>query len=290
MLFGGIGASMKKKKNNIGKTVLSIVLLVLILAGAGYFVYVYFQIEEIKVVGNERFEAQTIEQLAAIEPKTHMLMLDEEKVKKTIEEKEPYIEVLSIKKSIPKTVIIEVKERKPKALVAYADQFLLVDEDANVLEILPATTPAEYPIISGITVQSINLGMPVETEDAFKLSVLSEMVKELEKRELFTHIATIDLLDINNITLKSTSGLLIKFGQADKVADKVKWIKNRLPAYEKDNISTGVLDVSAGSFATYKLDGPEQPAEGEAAPTDQEGEEQSPQETQEDNKKQESEG
>lgn len=245
---------MKKRKNNVAKTIIGIVLAVLIVAGIGYFVYAFFKYDEFNVEGNARFEDAYIEELAAIEPGTHMFLLDLDQIKDNIEAAQPYLEVVSVDKSMPKKVEVVVKERLPKALVTYADQYLLVDTDGNVLEILSVLPAEHYPVVSGIAVTSVNLGQPVVTEDSFKLSVLSEIITEMEKRELTPLIATIDLSDINNITMKSVSGLLIKFGQADKVADKMKWVKNRLPAQERDGKTDGALDVSSGNFVTYQLD------------------------------------
>jgi len=245
---------MKKRRNKVAKTILGIVLAVLIVAGIGYFIYAFFKYDTFEVEGNERFDTAYIQEIAAIEPETHMFLLNLDQIKENIEAAQPYLEVTDIAKKMPKTVELTVKEREPKALVTYADQYLLVDTDGNVLEILSVLPEQHYPVVSGIAVTSVNLGQPVVTEDSFKLSVLSEIIIEMEKRELTPLIATIDMSDINNITMKSVSGLLIKFGQADKVADKMKWVKNRLPAHERDGKTDGALDVSSGNFVTYQLD------------------------------------
>jgi len=244
-----------RRRSNAGKLILGIVIAVLAIAGLIYFGYVFFQAEVVEVEGNGKYTDIYIEGLADIEPETHMLMLDTDKIKQNIEEAEPYLEVLSVKKKIPKTVVIEVKERQPKALISYSDSYLLADGSANVLEILDAL-PEErlYPIIEGLTISAVSLGRQVGTEDTFKITVMGEILTALENRQLTDSIKSIDLSDINNIRMTSAEDLAIKFGQADKIVDKVKWIDKMLPTLKKDGRTSGVLDVSMGTFATYRMD------------------------------------
>jgi len=243
----------KQHKRSVGKTILAVVLIILLLAGAGYFVYVYFQVENVDVKGNASYDASYIVKLADVPPKTHMFMVDTEKIKENIET-EPYLQVDGIAKSYPKTLVITVTERVPKALILYADKYLLVDGSANVLEILDAPPEQQqYPVVSGITINSVNLGKAIDTEDTFKISVLADILAEMENKDLYATISTIDLSDVNNIRMQSYDGMMIKFGQSDKIADKMKWIKKMLPKLAADGNTSGVYDVTSGTSGTYRM-------------------------------------
>jgi cell division protein FtsQ len=273
-----------RRRSGAGKVIVGIVLAVLAIAGLFYFGYVFFQVEEIEVTGNGKYTDIYIEGLADIPEETHMLMLDEEKIKENIEEAEPYLEVLNVRKKLPKTVAIEVKERQPKTLIAYANSYLLTDTDANVLEILDALPEDNHmPVINGFSIGAVALGKQIATEDTFKITVMGEILTAFENRQLTESIDQIDLSDINNIRLVSSDGLSIKFGQSDNVVDKIKWIDKMLPTLNKEGRTTGVLDVSSGTFAVYKKDEGEQtpsevydngstvPGEGGGAPQDSGG-------------------
>ncbi len=247
-----------RRRSSAGKIILGIVLAVLAIAGLFYFGYVFFQVEEVEVAGNGKYTSIYIEGLADIPDETHMLMLDEEKVKENIESTEPYLEVLNVRKKMPKTVVIEVKERQPKALISYANNYLLTDIDANVLEIMEERPETHMPVINGFAINAVALGKQISTDDAFKITVMSEILTALENRQLTDSIDQIDLSDVNNIRLTSVDGLAIKFGQSDKVVDKIKWIDKMLPTLNKEGRTTGVLDVSSGTFAVYKMDEDEQ--------------------------------
>ncbi|MEA4852814.1 MAG: FtsQ-type POTRA domain-containing protein [Christensenella sp.] len=253
----------ERRQRGVGKKVLAVVLAILILAGAGYFIYVYFQVENVTVSGNSAFDTSSIVKLADIQPKTHMFLVDADEIAQKIEQ-EPYLKVNSVIKQYPKTIAIDVSERQPKALVEYAGQYLLIDGEANVLEILNEKPEVQYPVVTGIAADSVSLGKPIDTQDSFKISVLSDLLAELESKELFSKIASIDLSNINSIQMKSYEGMDIRFGQSDKIPEKMKLIKRMLPKLAADGNTSGIFDVSSGTSATYRMSDNAAPVEDSA--------------------------
>ena len=81
----------KQHKHSVGKTILAVVLTILILAGAGYFIYVYFQVEDVEVKGTAQYDVSYVVKLADVPPKTHMFLVDTEQIKENIEA-EPYLQ------------------------------------------------------------------------------------------------------------------------------------------------------------------------------------------------------
>ncbi len=244
-----------KRRSRTPKIVLGIVIAVLIIAGIGYFGYVFFKVENVEILGFGKFTEVYITGLADIDPDTHMLSLDEEKVKANIEEAEPYLEVVSVTKKLPQTVEIKVVERQPKVYIEHAGQYLLSDKEGNVLEMLSTLPEGKgYPVVSGFTISGAALGKQITTEDTFKITVMGEIISALDGKKAAQSIVSMDLSDVNNIRMTTDTGLNIKFGQADKVADKVKWIEKMLPQLSRDGRKTGVLDVSTGNSGIFKMD------------------------------------
>lgn len=222
-------------------------------AGIGYFIYAYFQVRHVSAEGNAMYIGPYITALADVPEGTHMFQVDKDAVKNRIENAEPYLQVVSVRQQYPDTVVIQVAERRPVALLPYGAQYVLTDLGAVALETVSDPFAYDMPIVTGITVNSIEIGSPIVTEDEFKIAVMQEILQELNARDLFGMIESVDLSNVNNIILTSSNGLPIRFGQAEKVQDKVKWIANRLPALEREGQAEGTLDVSAGSFATYTM-------------------------------------
>lgn len=244
---------MNHKNQGSGRTILAVLLTAVAITGIGYFVYAFFKVRHVQAAGNAFYTAEYVSALAGVPEETHMFAVDAGSIEKNIEGAEPYLHVIAVTRTYPDTVTVKVEERRPEAILSYNGQYLLVDLDGVVLETIADRSVTDRPLVEGIGVAGVVMGQPITTSDTFKLSVLQQILQELDARDLFSLIDVIDLTNINNIQLVSTNGLRIRFGQAEKISDKVKWIQNRLPALEREGQAAGTLDVSAGSFATYTM-------------------------------------
>lgn len=244
---------MAHKKQNSTGTIVLLVIAAVAIAGFGYFVYAYFQVRNVVAEGNALYTGPYIAALANVPERTHMFQVDRDAIATRIEGAEPYLRVTAVERRYPDTVAIQVEERRPIALLPYGSQYLLVDGQATALEAINDPDGTSIPVVEGISVSSVEIGSPIQTEDEFKIAVMQEILQELNARGLFDIIVSVDLSNINNIQLTSSNGLRIRFGQAEKTPEKVKWIANRLPALEREGQADGILDVSAGSFATYTI-------------------------------------
>ena len=276
-----------RSKPGFGRRIAMIIMAAVAIAGIGYFVHEYFQVHTVLAAGNARFTSAYVEAIADVEEGTHMLSLNMEQIRQNIMEAEPYLQVVGVRRQLPDTVIIEVSERRPAAYRPYGASWLLIDINTDILEITETNTVPECPVVEGISVDNPEIGALLETQDAFKISVMQEILQDLDQRDLFALIAVVDLTNINNITMESRDGLEIRLGQAERIGDKIKWVQNRLPALAREGQSDGLLDVSSGSFATYTMyDGPQslpssspeeygEESQASASPDGEEGEESS---------------
>lgn len=272
---------MSGRKSSAGRRIALILAAAVLVAGLGYFVHVYFQVRHVVPAGNARFASSYIRTIADVAEGTHMLQVNEDQIRQNIQSVEPYLQVVSVQRQLPDTVVIEVVERRPAAFLPWEHQYLLIDINTDILEVLDSTDSPECPVVEGITVTDPKIGQDITTDDAFKISIMQEILQNLDNRDLFALIAVVDLTNINNIRLVSRDGLAIRIGQAERIADKIKWVQNRLPALAREGQSAGLLDVSSGSFATYTMydenqhaqatSGPSPSASGSPAPEESEG-------------------
>lgn len=242
---------MSKRRPSAGRRVGIILLAAVLIAGLGYFIYEYFQVRQVLPAGNARFTSAYVRAIADVAEGTHMLQVSEEQIRQNVQSVEPYLQVVSVTRRLPDTVVIEVEERRPAAFLPYENLFLLIDINTDILELADSAASPECPVVEGISVTDPHVGSEIETADAFKISIMQEILQDLDNRNLFPLIALVDLSNINNIRLESRDGLAIRLGQAERIGDKIKWIQNRLPALAGQ--SDGLLDVSSGSFATYTM-------------------------------------
>lgn len=240
------------KKNRRRRFVGPVIVILIILALAGFAGYHLFQVKHVEIRGNSQYGSDYVAELANIEEETHMLKVDEKKIKENIESN-PYLELKEVDYKLPDTVILTVAERQPVCLTDYAGNILLMDRQLNVLSTDGQAEAGKYPLLQGIVIDAVNLGKQLGASDAFKISVATSLLDELRNAEVLNVVTIIDLADVNVITMSTSGGPAVLFGQSDQAAAKAEWIKKILPSLIAEGKTTGTLDVSAGTFATYRL-------------------------------------
>jgi hypothetical protein len=242
------------KKNKRGKAVLPIIVILVILALSGFASYNVFQVKHVLVEGNVEYAAGSIAELANIPDETLMLKVDEAKIKENIESN-PFLQLDSVDYELPDTVVLKITERKPIATLRYAGRVLLLDRQLNVLQMDASDESGNYPELQGISPDALNLGKPIQTADSFKITVATSILDELKAQSALAMISVIDLTDINNIRFKTRGGPDVLFGQSDQSQSKIRWMIRILPSLIQEGNTQGIVDVTAGTFATYRQDG-----------------------------------
>ena len=240
------------KKNRRRRFVGPVIIILIILALAGFAGYNFFQVKHVEIEGNSQYGSDYIEALANIEIETHMLKVDEKKIKENVESN-PYLELVEVDYKLPDTVVLTVNERQPICLMDYAGNTLLLDRQLIVLSTDGGAAAGSYPALQGIAVDAVNLGKQLGASDTFKISVATSILDELKSAEIMNMVTSIDLTDVNVITMNTAGGPSVLFGQSDMVPEKVVWIKKILPSLISEGKTAGTLDVSAGTFATFRL-------------------------------------
>ena len=76
----------------------------------------------------------------------------------------------------------------------------------------------------------------------------------------------VELSDINDIVLHMKSGMLIEYGQGDRINEKTAWAKAILDTLTEEGIKKGTVDVSTENSAIYREPQASQDAEPSATP------------------------
>ncbi len=254
---------MKKKKR--GKKAGTIAILVLLLALILLIGYNVLQVKHVKVAGAEQYTADAIIKLAAIPEGTQMLRVDEKQMKENIES-DPGLLLKFVDYELPDTVVLTIEERLPAALVSTGTSYLLLDKHMVLLKDNDTEDEGKYPEITGISIKTAELGKQVSTDDTAKIPALAAILDELDNQDDTGMVTQINLADINNILFKTQGGPDVLFGQPGGEAAKINWMVKLLPGLISEGKTDGLLDVSAGTFATYGANHMPAPTQSASAP------------------------
>lgn len=216
----------KKKKKRILKLVKWLTILG-ILAGTIIFFLLspLFNILEIKVVGNQKITSEKIINMSGIIINENAFKIDTKQAIINILQ-EPYIEKVEIKRVLPSTIEIQVKERQATFMLEFANGYVYINNQGYMLEI--SEEKLEIPIITGyITpVENIVPGNRLQTDDLKKMKAVLKIMETARSNEIEKMITKIDISNDRNYTLiLEGEGKTAYIGDASNINTRIQYLK-----------------------------------------------------------------
>ncbi len=221
-------------------------LLLALLAGAGYLCYTYLVVQNVEVVGNGEYDAEEVRQLANVPMGKNLLLVDKDRIEANLQ-RSPLVVVNKISIKLPDTVVLDIRIRNKMAVVQYAENCIYIDEEGYILEIDAAGQNPGYLSVEGLNVTAFSLGEQLKTADEQQLAALQQVIAPLYAYSLQERIAVLDLQNTNHILLTTREGIKVILGSVDNIEKKMQWIASILPELEQDGYRAGKLNVSANT-------------------------------------------
>ena len=225
-------------------------LLLAVLAAAGFVAYRWFRIEEIVVRGNSGVVTQEILARADVKPGTHILEIDRDGIVERLLEN-PFIKSAQVDYSMPDTLLITVEERKLAAVIRQYDKTICIDHDGLVLNILPADDTSGVLVVKGVAVTGSTINQEIALVDDYQLEVLREVLLVLEETGEYSSYSELDLTYSVDIRLTTHEGMEVRLGQAVDLEEKLLLVKDVRAQLSRDGIVTGSLSATNTKSVTY---------------------------------------
>lgn len=221
--------------------------LFLIFLSVGLFFFAkssFFNVEEIRVVNNKHFTDEQIMQLSKLPYGKNIFKMKlgeyEDKLRR-----DPYIKEVNIKRSFPKTLVIEVKERKELAAVAFSGQYAIIDEDLVVIKVSEINDG--YILINGIEMDAYTAGEKIKTPQLEALKSCIEVVNVAVKKDLY--FKEIEYKD-GKMDIRVYDTLMI-VGEKKPILESMDKIKNILSDLYDKNIVRGKIIIAEDGYASF---------------------------------------
>ncbi|HOW56473.1 MAG TPA: FtsQ-type POTRA domain-containing protein, partial [Smithellaceae bacterium] len=166
----------------------------------------YFQIKEIAVRGLAELTEKDILALAGVKPDQNLLAINTAVLERKISVN-PWVEKAYVGRELPDRLVLEVKERKPLALVKQAGDFYLIDKAGVVFKKMGRSDEADLPVITGASWKG-------KTPSRFLPGALS-LITKLSGSGQYAYLGAISEININDmfgLSLLTDSGLHLKLG------------------------------------------------------------------------------
>lgn len=229
---------------------------------------VFFKVEIITVSGANVYDEWTIREASGIQEGDSLLSFSRARAGARIRAELPYVDRARIGIKLPNTVMIVVEELDVVYVAEDRDGFLwLITSEGRVVEQTDGGTAAGYTRIKGVEIEPPEVGkdavaveVAVETEPttegeeevgtapvvitgAQRLDAALEILRALEANGIVGEAASVDVSNLQSITLWYGQQFLVKLGDTSQLSYKIASMVSAIRNPKLDN-GYGELDVS----------------------------------------------
>jgi len=192
-----MAAGRNKRKHRRGRGLLaSLLKLLCALAVIGALTVgatVFFQVETVAVVGSERYTQEEVASASSVQVGDNLFRLNKAAIRDRIEEELPYVESVDIRRSLPSTLVITVRECSAVAAVQAANQSWLISENGKLLE--KGNGGDAVLAVTGLIPVVPREGTPlaVELEEQARLDGLLDFLQAMQSLEMSGEVSDVSL-------------------------------------------------------------------------------------------------
>ncbi len=203
-----------------------LILTVVVLLSYFLFFHSFFKIDKIEIFGNEKLKTEQIESL--IEKDKNIFLFNIDKNKKKILENFPEITEILLEKDFPRSIKIQVEERKPVAVFCQNEECFFIDKAGIIYEKTDRTKT--------LRIENLTLGKELKLGDrAVEKEQLSQILKiETKlKQDLEIQIELAEIVSDRRLNIKTSEGWEIYFN----LQEDIDWQLTELALILKEKIS-----------------------------------------------------
>lgn len=229
---------------------------------------VFFKVEVVTVSGANVYDEYTIWEASGIQKGDSLLSFSRARAGAKIRAELPYVDRVRIGIKLPNTVMIVVEELDVVYVAEDVDGFLwLITSEGRVVEQTDSGTAAGYTRIKGIEIEPPEVGkkaaavevavetepttegdeevgtVPVVVTGAQRLDAALEILQALEANGIVGEAASVDVSNLQSITLWYGQQFLVKLGDTSQMSYKIASMVSAIRDPKLDN-GYGELDVS----------------------------------------------
>ncbi len=216
---------------------------------------VLFPIKHVTASGSKIYSDEEIIKASKITKDDNLFALSESKLEKRLRKKLPYIDTVTINRTLPDTVSIKFKDAKEYACYNVYGKYYVVSDKNFVLGEYNELPQNVFEIrASGVKCKT---GEQVYFEKESTYDLANELVEKLRSFDIA--INRIDVTNIYNISVRVDSRFDVTFGTKENIDKKIAHLSGMIKNIEKDrtgkiNLSMWTSSKSEGSFTQCQLE------------------------------------
>lgn len=218
-------AEIKKKKRPAPKKSVRRLLkgfIFLLICGLILGIVVYsplFTLTEIRVIGANEITAEDVKKIANLYIGEPLFKLETDQVAGRLS-KDLRIEEVTVRRSLPHTLEVTIKERKPIATIVCNYGYLDIDRQGKIIDSYKTLKTMQIPMITGATVTDLYIGDDVDNPIVKKIL---EFMQKLDEKSI-NKISEIAIVSENYIVAYTNTekAVQIRIGKIERLDEKAR--------------------------------------------------------------------
>lgn len=209
-----------RRRRRFSRLLRGIIFLVVSAAVLSFFVYVpFFTLSEIKLVGAKYLTQEDILKVGDIYMGEQMFKLETDVVQSRLS-KDLRIEEVSVRRKLPHTLEVTIKERRPLAMVSCDYGYLDLDRNGVIIDSYKSLKTMQIPMITGAAVRDLYIGDELDDEIVKKILDFLQRLDE----ETLNRLSEIAIVEADYIVMYSATArpVQIRIGKLERLDEKAR--------------------------------------------------------------------
>ena len=209
-----------RRRRRFSRLLRGIIFLVVSAAVLSFFVYVpFFTLSEIKLNGAKYLTQEDILKVGDIYMGEQMFKLETNVVQSRLS-KDLRIEEVSVRRKLPHTLEVTIKERRPLAMVSCDYGYLDLDRNGVIIDSYKSLKTMQIPMITGAAVRDLYIGDELDDELVKKILDFLQRLDE----ETLNRLSEIAIVEEDYIVMYSATDrpVQIRLGKLERLDEKAR--------------------------------------------------------------------
>ena len=232
----------RRMRRRLGRVFRGLVFLVVSATVLGFFVYVpFFTLNEIRLVGAQYLTEEDIIKVGDIYMGEQLFRLETDVVQSRLA-KDLRIEEVSVRRKLPHTLEVTIRERRPLATVMCDYGYLDLDRNGVVLDSYKSLKTMKIPMITGARVRDLYIGDAVENDEVKRILDFLERLNE----ETLNRLSEISIVADDYIVMYSATAhpVQIRIGKLERLDEKAQLTEDFLRDLETNPYKIEYVDFN----------------------------------------------
>ena len=211
----------------------------------------FFKIETINITGTNRYSQEEVLTASGIQIGDNMFLMNKFNAAEQITSSLPYIETVQIRRQIPTTLQIDVRECTAPAAIQSDDQVWLISGAGKIVDCVGNASWEEYAQITGIPLLDPVIGQIITVEagkEPIKQQLFS-LLQQLDNKGMLRDVQAIHFEDSTTITLHYLDRFDVIMNYGADFSYKLEYLQAVVQRLEINE--TGTIDMTQDDKASF---------------------------------------